>query len=229
MELMAQGRAADVFDLGEGRVLRRYREGGDVAIEARLMLHLEEHGYPVPHVFDADGADLVLERIDGGTLFEELVHEPGQYPRYGRLLGELHERLHRLSAPGWLPGDGPTVIHRDLHPQNVILSERGPVVIDWTNACAGLASVDAAITVILTLGSDLGIEPAVAEHVEPFRGLFVDAFLETCDADPRDGLEEAVAYRLATTHNTPDEVRWLREAAPRCLDRFYLEPREPQR
>ena len=101
MELMAQGRAADVFDLGEGRVLRRYREGGDVAIEARLMLHLEEHGYPVPHVFDADGADLVLERIDGGTLFEELVHEPGQYPRYGRLLGELipSKRLHDDEVP----------------------------------------------------------------------------------------------------------------------------------
>ena len=236
MELIAQGRAADVFDLGDGRVLRRYRHGGDATFEARAMLHLEEHGYPVPHVFDADGGDLVLERIDGGTLFDELLHEPAQYRRYGRLLGELHERLHRLPAPSWLPGDGgrsatdsgAVFIHRDLHPQNVILSERGPVVIDWPDVAAGSAATDAAITVILTLGSDLDVEPHVAEHVEPFRALFIDAFLETCATDPRDGLAEAIAYRLGTPHNTQDETRWLEQAAPHCLDEFYLESRELQ-
>lgn len=229
MRLLAQGRAADVFDLGDGRVLRRYRDGGDAGLEARAMLHLEEHGYPVPHVFDAGGGDLVVERVDGGTLFDELLHEPAQYRRYGRLLGELHERLHRLPAPEWLEGSaGSVFIHRDLHPQNVILSERGPVVIDWTDVAAGTAAVDAAITVILTLGSDLDVEPHVAEHVEPFRALFIDAFLETCATDPRDGLAEAIAYRLGTPHNTQDETRWLEQAAPHCLDEFYLESRELQ-
>lgn len=228
MELIGRGRAADVFDLGDGRVLRRYRAGGDVAREARAMLHLEERGYPVPHVFDAEGTDLIVERIDGGTLFDEMMHEPGQYRRYGRLLGELHERLHRLPAPSWLAEttDASVVIHRDLHPQNVILSVRGPVVIDWTDVGSGRASVDTAIAVILTLGSDLDVEPEVAERVEPFRALFIDAFLETCGTDPRDGLEEAIRYRLGTPHNTPEEARWLEQVAPGCLDAFYLEPRE---
>ncbi|GAB3611488.1 phosphotransferase [Humibacter ginsengiterrae] len=234
MELIAQGRAADVFDLGDGRVLRRYRGDGDAQFEARAMLHLEEYGYPVPHVFDAEGGDLVLERVDGGTLFDELLHEPGQYRRYGRLLGELHERLHRLPAPSWLPrlpgavdGD-PVFIHRDLHPQNVILSERGPVVIDWPDVAAGAAATDAAITVILTLGSDLDVEPQLAEHIEPFRALFIDAFLETCGTDPRRALAEAIEYRLGTPHNTLAETRWLERAAPHCLDAFYLESRELQ-
>ncbi|HVX07188.1 phosphotransferase [Humibacter sp.] len=230
MELIARGRAADVFDLGDGRVLRRYRDGGDAALEARAMLHLEERGYPVPHVYDAEGPDLVVERVDGGTLFDEMVHEPAQYRRYGRLLGELHERLHRLPAPPWLADDteGLVVIHRDLHPQNVILSVRGPVVIDWTDVTAGKASVDAAVTVLLTLGSDLDVDPAVAEHVEPFRALFVDAFLETCGTDPREGLTEAIEYRLGTPNNTQKETAWLTEDGPRCLDAFYLEPRELQ-
>jgi tRNA A-37 threonylcarbamoyl transferase component Bud32 len=234
MELIARGRAADVFDLGDGRLLRRYRENGDTAREARAMLHLKEHGYPVPHVYDADGSDLVVERVDGGTLFDELVHEPSQYTRYGRLLGELHERLHRLPAPAWLgagataAGDQSVIVHRDLHPQNVVLSERGPVVIDWTDVSAGSASVDTAITAVLTLGADLGVEPDVAEHVEPFRALFVDAFLQTCGADPREGLREAIDYRLGNPNNTPDETRWLARQAPRCLDTFYLEPRDLQ-
>lgn len=231
MELIAQGRSADVFDLGDGRVLRRYRGSMDAALEARAMLHLEEHGFAVPHVFDVDGPELVLERVQGGTLYDEMLHEPAQFLRYGRLLGELHERLHRLPAPGWLSGgttaDGEdeVMVHRDLHPQNVILSERGPVVVDWRSVGAGRASVDAAIAVILTLGSDLEVEPEVAERIEPFRSLFIDAFLETCGTDPRDGLDEAIAFRLADANGTPDETRWLHEKAPDCLDAFYLQPR----
>ncbi|GAB3798738.1 phosphotransferase [Humibacter antri] len=229
LQLLARGRAADVFDLGDGRVLRRYRGRIDARHEARAMLHLEEHGYPVPHVFDANDGDLVAERVDGGTLFQELLHEPAQYRRYGRLLGELHERLHRLPAPMWLGGsNGTVIVHRDLHPQNVLLSERGPVVIDWTDVAAGSAAVDAAITVILTLGSELDVEPHVAEHVEPFRALFIDAFLETCGTDPRDGLAEAIEYRLGTPNNTQAEIRWLEQAAPHCLDAFYFESRELQ-
>lgn len=248
LQLIARGRDTDVFDRGDGTVLRRYRiaEGADVeqdawfdtASEARLMLHLEEVGYPVPHVVDADGPDLVMERIAGGTVLDELMHEPRQYRRYGRLLGELHERLHRIQAPSWLrrahgvpsstaqdAGGDVVVTHGDLHPSNIILSERGPVVIDWTSAAAGWAEVDAATTVILTLGADLEVEPAVAERVGPIRGLLVDAFLETCGVDPRDGMPEAIAYRSGIPNNTPTENSWLANEAARCLDPFYLERR----
>ncbi|NNC11444.1 phosphotransferase [Planctomonas sp. JC2975] len=250
MELIAQGRSADVYEVERGRVLRRYRSDIDAGLEARVMLHLEERGFPVPHVFDADGTDLVMERVDGGTLFEALLHEPGQYRRYGRLLGELHERLHRLDAPAWLGSvsagqvggadisgtDGArgldggyvarrVIVHRDLHPQNVILSERGPVVIDWTDVGAGTAAMDTAITVILTLGAELEAPAEVVERIEPFRALFVDAYLETCGADPRDGLDEAIAFRALNPSNTATEAAWLRASAPRCLDSYFLEPR----
>src|SRR5207249_1316855 len=48
----------------------------------------------------------------------------------------LHEQLHRIAAPEGLgsAGHGERLIHLDLHPENVILSPEGPVVIDWTNA-----------------------------------------------------------------------------------------------
>ncbi|MGN6125058.1 MAG: phosphotransferase [Humibacter sp.] len=227
MELIARGRTADVFDLGDGRVLRRYRSGRSAASEARVMLHLETHGYPVPHVFDVDGGDLVLERVRGATLFELVANEPEQYERYGRLLGELHERLHRMPAPAWLAGEhgSGVIVHRDLHPENVLLSERGPVVIDWDNVAAGRASVDAAITVIVMLGAELDVDAVTAERAEPLRSLLVDAFLETCGTDPRDGLAEAIAYRRAIPNNTDAENRWLDEAAPDCLDAYFLEPR----
>ena len=60
--LIGSGRAADVYDIGDGRVLRRNRTGAGTEREAAVMRHLWRHGYPVPEVHHADGADLVMDR-----------------------------------------------------------------------------------------------------------------------------------------------------------------------
>jgi Ser/Thr protein kinase RdoA (MazF antagonist) len=131
--LVGAGRACDVYDLGNSRVLRRYRVPFDVQAEADLMRYLDEAGYPVPKVYDADGPDLVMERLDGRDMLAELGRKPWLVRPYGRLLAELHNRLHEIQAPKGLatafePGD--RVLHLDLHPGNVMLTSRGPVVID---------------------------------------------------------------------------------------------------
>jgi hypothetical protein len=56
--LIGSGRAADVYALDGGQVLRRYRTAHSCAVEADLMRYLHEAGYPVPAVFAVDGADL---------------------------------------------------------------------------------------------------------------------------------------------------------------------------
>jgi hypothetical protein len=51
--LVGTGRSADVYDLGNGRVLRRYRdrrEPGRVAAEAEVMVRARAFGVPVPEV-----------------------------------------------------------------------------------------------------------------------------------------------------------------------------------
>src|SRR5205085_5517599 len=100
-ELLAQGRAADVFAVGDGRVLRRYREGehDDVAPEAAAMEHARHHGFPVPAVHEASGRDLVMERVDGPTMLGDLERRPWLVVRHGRTLAELHRRLHDIPAP----------------------------------------------------------------------------------------------------------------------------------
>ena len=52
---LASGRDADVFAIGTARVLRRYRDGGDVAGEAAVMAYVGGLGYPVPNVYAAAG------------------------------------------------------------------------------------------------------------------------------------------------------------------------------
>jgi tRNA A-37 threonylcarbamoyl transferase component Bud32 len=66
--LVGSGRNADVYDIGGGRVLRRYRDGRDaraVAREASVMVHARAFGVPVPEVFDVTGSDMVMERAVG--------------------------------------------------------------------------------------------------------------------------------------------------------------------
>ena len=70
---------------------------------------------------------------------------------HAQQLADLHDRLHVIPAPDWLPAidDGDRLVHLDLHPMNVIMTASGPVVIDWTNAARGDPLVDVAMTIVL--------------------------------------------------------------------------------
>ena len=101
---LASGRDADIFEYGPDLVLRRSRNGRSVAREARVMAYLATQGYPVPavhHVSD-DETDLVMERINGPTMVDYLSKRPWAIRRQGRVLGELHRRLHAIPPPDFL-------------------------------------------------------------------------------------------------------------------------------
>ena len=69
--------------------------------------------------------------------------------RHAVTLAMLLDHLHAITAPDWLPsplGAGTALLHLDLHPENVILTQRGPVVIDWPNAARGPGAADVAHT-----------------------------------------------------------------------------------
>ena len=152
---VARGRWTDVYDLGGGRVLKRYRDtsaGPIAAFEARVMVHARAHGVPVPEVFEVDGCDLVLEKIDGPTMLGDLTRRPVSLRRHARTLAELHDVVHAVPAPGGLRhpfGPGGALLHLDLHPDNVILSSSGPTLIDWQGAVAGPPAADVAHTWLL--------------------------------------------------------------------------------
>jgi tRNA A-37 threonylcarbamoyl transferase component Bud32 len=144
--LLARGREADVFDRGDGTVLRRYRDQPVSAREVDVMRYLRARGYPVPEVVAVNGSDLILNRVVGPTMMDALAADPTSLAHHAAQLAELHHRLHRIAAPDWLParGDGDRILHLDLHPQNVLLTTSGPVVIDWPNAARGPAALDPA-------------------------------------------------------------------------------------
>ena len=163
--LLGAGRNADVYDVGRGRVLRRYRDGRDAAAvdrEARVMAHARAHGVPVPEVFEVSGSDIVMERAVGPTMLDVLGRRPWTLRRQARLLAQLHETVHQAPAPSGLRAAGggenlgsQVLLHRDLHPMNVILTAAGPVIIDWEGAACGPARYDVAWTWVILTSSEV--------------------------------------------------------------------------
>ncbi|MDX2813471.1 aminoglycoside phosphotransferase family protein [Streptomyces sp. NPDC006207] len=216
MELIGAGRDADVYALDGTRVLRRYRHGGSAHEEARLMAHLAGVGFAVPRVHDADGTDLVMDRLTGPTMARDLARRPWRAYAHGRLLAGLQASLHAVPAPRWLgrrftSGDPARdrVLHLDLHPENVILTPEGPVLIDWSNAAAGDPAADTALTVAILRGVGLGPVRDVGLRV------FVAGFLHAAPADPAPRMAEAIAARLANPNLLPAEEQRLRRFARR--------------
>ncbi len=126
---------------------------------------------------------LIMERIDGPDLLSLISRQPWRLFPGARACGELHARMHLASAPETLTPlktrlrgallsplvppelggpavqrlaplpEGDALCHGDFHPANVLMGRRGPVVIDWSNACRGDPDADVARTLlILRLG-----------------------------------------------------------------------------
>lgn len=219
--LLARGRDAEVFALGDDRVVRRTTGGGDLVAEARLMEHVRATGYPVPRVWRVAPAEMVMDRVAGPTMLEVLERRPWTAARLGRQLGELHRALHAIPAPRGLrphPAiEGDRVLHLDLHPLNVIVGPRGPVVIDWSNARRGPGAADAAdVWIVLgcmvrdpsTATSLLGrAEAAVIDRIEPvIRRRLLDGFLtEVGRSATRTALPAAAELRLMDRNVRPAE------------------------
>jgi len=117
---------------------------------------------------------IAFERVDGPSMLQVMRSKPWRIRQLGRKLAELHAAIHSCEMPelpslkeglersireevdlpretkeavlrhlAQLP-DGNAVCHIDFHPDNVIMSSRGPVVIDWANPRRGDPIADVA-------------------------------------------------------------------------------------
>jgi len=141
---------------------------------------------------------LVLERVDGVDLVVTMGRRPWTVPSAGTAMGRAHAALHGISAPDSLSGtramlerrirgadapvawrdaalhllerlpDGDRLSHNDLHAQNVLLTERGAVVIDWPGATRGDPAADVARSLLLfAVGKPLPSTPLRVRVLAP--------------------------------------------------------------
>jgi aminoglycoside phosphotransferase (APT) family kinase protein len=215
--LIGAGRTADVYAVGEQRVLRRYRNGDSAEREARVMAYLAEAGFPVPRVYDASGPDLVMERLGGRDMLADLSRRPWLVRRHARTLAGLHDRLHAITAPSWLRtqfGPGDRVLHLGLHPGNVMLTGAGPVVIDWTHAAAGAAAADVAMAWLIIATSEVDAPPLLLRPAIPsIRTVLLGRFRALVGDDPGPELARMARARMADPNIRPAEAQRLQAIA----------------
>lgn len=214
--LIARGRSADIYDLGDGRVLRRLRVGAISEHEVAAMRAARTGGVSTPRVFDVDGADLVMERIVGRSMIDEVGRRPWSARRFGRDLGRLHLALRHVPAPAGLRGDGSALVHNDLHPGNVVLTAEGPVVIDWESASAGPPDRDAAQMWVLASVAEVDDAPGwVRPFVGAVRRSLLSSFLDTVGQPSRETVAAVCADRLVDRNTRTSERERLRAFAHR--------------
>lgn len=150
---------------------------------------------------------LLYERLEGISMLQDLNARPWTFLKHARALAELHAKINQLSIEGlpkykdglehsirhtthlsgdlrdmalaWLETlpDARNVCHGDYHPGNVIITEHGPVAIDWMTAKAGSQWADVSRTsLLLSIGAKSAgrqINPIVRTVV----GLYHRAYL----------------------------------------------------
>lgn len=191
--LIGKGYRARVYAWGEGRVLKLFESGfpaTKVEREFDITRSVHRAGLPVPAAHervDVDGCPgIVLDLIDGPSMYEHVVARPWKIFSAARQLAELHARLHSVAAPAPLPTQrqqiedwiekaadfsaaekeearrclaglpqGDALCHGDFHPANILLSARGPIIIDWSRGTRGDPIGDVARTSNLIRAANL--------------------------------------------------------------------------
>lgn len=125
------------------------------------------------------------------------------------------ERDAMLAALDGLPG-GDRLCHGDFHPGNVILTERGPFIIDWLDASRGNPMADVARTAILFLGQMENPAPGSAplDAMKRYYRLYLDAYLQRDQgrrAELRRWLPIVAAARLS--EGIEEQREWLLQVA----------------
>jgi thiamine kinase len=101
LKKVAEGREAEMFAWGDGKILRLLRPGFNPAsldAEVRALDFAHRSGLPVPQPGErvtVDGrAGLVLEQIEGTDLLTELGQAPWTVVRSARMCGSVHAQMH---------------------------------------------------------------------------------------------------------------------------------------
>lgn len=107
---------------------------------------------------------------------------------------EARERLEDLAVPA--PAAGPVPVHRDLHDGQLLLTDRGPALLDFDLLCGGEPAVDPGNLLahldLRGLQGRRGADPEGMRHLG-------QAFLEGLGRGGEDGFEAALRFYHAAT------------------------------
>ena len=164
----------------------------------------------------------IYERVHGRSMWEHMLEQPAQVPAHARALAELQAHLFSLVPPVSVPAQRdrlmckirraavlvdhgligalamipshspPRLCHGDLHPDNVIMSPDGPVLIDWFDVARGDQLGDIARASLLMSARGHGASgPShlpgwTPQLLDRAHDSYLDAITQLVDVDPID-------------------------------------------
>lgn len=199
---------------------------------------------------------IVFERVEGRSMLETIASRPWELVRMARLLAELHAEMHACQAAGLpsrrqmledrireaaalpppvrdavlevlrgLP-DSDAVCHGDFHPDNIIMSARGAVIIDWMDATRGDPLADVSRTWLLFRKASLPASVGTIQRwlASATRGWLWSVYLRRYRQLRPCSKQELVAWQLPTAaarlaEGIPEERALLLAFVERSLQR----------
>ena len=189
-DVVAHGSRSVVHAYGRGAVIKVPKPATPaswIRAEAEHVEAVRAVGAPAPSLLGMEQVfgrpASVWERIDGPSLWQQVVDHPHRSAEVGRTLADVQLALFELVPPVTLPNQRDRLVskirwsaanvdaslarafellpgwtdtlrlcHGDLHPSNVIVSEDGPVLVDWFDASRGDRVADVARSSLTLLG-----------------------------------------------------------------------------
>ncbi len=223
--LLGAGRTAEIYAWKSGWIVKLYRAGWPATAaehEAHISQVVAASGVTAPAVdgvLEVEGRYGVLfERLVGPSLLQQHTFPdlqlgmhahaaaasdfPAQRERLVRQIQvapSISERVRAaaLQRVEQLP-DGTALCHGDYHPDNVLATQRGPIIIDWVSASRGHPLADVAQTeLLLRIGeppeTPSGVERGLLAVARGYvRRTYLRRYLQRSPARP----EEFAAWRL---------------------------------
>lgn len=188
---------------------------------------------------------LIYERIDGQTMLLQIIPTVSSITHYAKQMAQLqyemhqvkigiqpnlkNELLYRISSHELINEDekqrikdildqlpeNNTLCHYDFHPGNIILSSKGPIIIDWLNALVGHEAADVARSSMMLQSHAL---PPNAPEIlirREYRELFHQEYLREYlilsgkkDEEIKEWMAPTFAYRIGEM-NGLDQIEML--------------------
>ncbi|MFX0074228.1 MAG: aminoglycoside phosphotransferase family protein [Candidatus Hermodarchaeota archaeon] len=195
-----------------------------------------------------DREGIIYEFIDGETMNEKLPKNKLKIKSFGKCLGYLHANMHkqkvriirpqkpyfeqRIRNASFLTNtqkeviieylysleDEDSLCHGDLHPDNVLISNNNPFVIDWSNLTIGNHHADIArTTYLLKRGTDPNAPPRSAAYkavAKFFSNIFYRSYYKSYKKIIKFSKDEIRAWEIIIcavrlTEDIPEEVDYL--------------------
>tara|TARA_Y100001970_G_scaffold140622_1_gene173139 strand:- start:1027 stop:2154 length:1128 start_codon:yes stop_codon:yes gene_type:complete len=198
--LIGIGSEWEVRHYGPDHVIRTSTQDADLSREAEALEVLGLAGFPAPELSKKiTPSSIVIERVDGPTMLEDLTSRPWTLNRHAKNLARLHKALGNIVAPSSWEGvsKGESVVHLDLHPGNIKISNGTPVVLNWGRSARGSSSFDAAVTYVILRTAESENGRLTRLLINGLRKRFANVFIkEFGAAEVLDRVREAAELRL---------------------------------